>query len=222
MQNLLRRWWFWRLLLCALVLVGGTWFVFLRHGGSVGRAHSVRGMSKAELVNALFSEDKDLSNKAAIALCYGPLHKEVVVGPQTRGVKIGSEGSNDIVVIFQEMSANQPDSSWYWLRLVDQSGKTLDKVVVPAIERESCSTCNVAEPPEPDGAQLMIRTSVPEESKSAANVRYEICCYSKQHFGEVPRADYERLGLCRIAVQDHKFKVLFPKIESPRPPSKID
>src|SRR6516165_7744192 len=101
MHKLMRRCRFLLLPVGALVLVAGTWFVFLRQGEQVDRAHSVSGMSNAELVSALFSEDKELSNLAAIALVHHG-RQDIVATPQTRAVTIGSEGSQDIVVILRQ------------------------------------------------------------------------------------------------------------------------
>jgi hypothetical protein len=199
------------------LLVAATWAVFLwREHVS---PHPVSRMSKPELVNALFSEDKELANDAAIALVHGRHREAVVAGPQTRAVKIGSEGSKDIVLILQEARPD-PDSHFYKVVLLDQNGTILDRVLAP-LSRVSSDVCDVVDPPEQDGAQLIIRTSVPKGWEGAPNIPYVSDFSGRTHEGEVPRADYERLGHCRIAVQEHKFKAVFPKMEPPRP-SKID
>ena len=211
MHKLLRRC---RLLLLpvgALVLVAGTWFVFLRQEEEqVEGVHSVSNMSNAELVSALFGEDKELSNQAAVALVYHGRHGEIVASPQTRAVKIGSEGSKHIVVILRQ--AWSDTSHYYHIVLLDPGGTILDQVWAP-VSQVSSDVCDVADPPEQDGAQFIIRASVPQGLESDSDIPYAIGVSGRNYRVKVPRADFDRLGLCRLAVEGHKFKVLHPKME---------
>ena len=76
--------------------------------------------------------------------------------------------------------------------------------------------------PEKDGAQFVVRY-LPEGEEFSENWSHEITYGGKSHCfawteekqGGAPSLDWASKGLCRIAIRDGKFAVLFPTLQEP-------
>ncbi len=136
-------------------------------------------------------------------------------------------GAGRVVVVLRGGSGFIPGEDTQYLLLLDQDGHLLDRL--------SCSISNrltrmfvesgdfrseVPEAPAPDGAHLVLRY-VPEKGGSVSgNWSHEITHRGKTyHFhwdqgrpGTVPSADWAEKGLCRVAVREGTFAVLFPDL----------
>jgi hypothetical protein len=141
-------------------------------------------------------------------------------------------GAGRVAVVLRGDSGFMPGDDTQYLLLLDQEGRLLDRL--------SCSISNrltrmfvesgdfraeVSEAPQPDGAQLVLRY-VPEKGGSVSgNWSHEITHRGKTyrfHWGQfywnqgrpgaVPSVEWAAKGLCRVAVREGKFAVLFPHL----------
>jgi hypothetical protein len=171
-------------------------------------------LSNAKLLDLLWSEDKELSTHAILGLVQPVLASGMIPGSQTRALTIVSDGSKQIVVILQIRDAHRLLDDAYHVVLMDQSGAILDRISASLNNR---SPCEVAEVREHNSTQIIVRNPILGA--------YRHCWYSITYCGReykfesglfpplLSPAELEHWGLCRIAVQDDKFNVLFPKLD---------
>jgi len=136
-------------------------------------------------------------------------------------VAVDYRGESYVVVILHWPGLVMPGPDSYELMLLDRAGHRLDRLrceVSSRVTLESSFRVDSPKSPEKDGAQFVIRCVPPMGDKMPANFGHTIYYRGRATtFGwdqDVSRQGkpvaWSRTGLCRIAVQDGKFKVIFP------------
>ena len=88
----------------------------------------------------------------------------------------------------------------------------------------------VLDPPVEDGASLVLRLLTCDDREFGGNWSHNVTCHGRiytYHWhqssqGAIPAADLKRNGLCRLAIKDGKFAVLFPSLKEAAKVSRID
>ncbi|SRR5258708_2485462 len=88
----------------------------------------------------------------------------------------------------------------------------------------------VLEPPAEDGAGFVLRLFPTDEREFGGNWSHDVTCHGKiytYHWDRdrqaaIPAAYLKSKGLCRLAIKDRKFVVLFPNLKEAGKVSNID
>jgi hypothetical protein len=120
------------------------------------------------------------------------------------------------------LSAELPAEHVY---LLDSGGHLLDRVTCASCPfgfgamAGHCFQAQVCENPETDGAQVIVRNSPGTGCTSPILITYghdvEAFCWGGDSLQSIEPAVWRKKGLCRLAIRDGKFKVLFP-VPKPR------
>jgi len=168
----------------------------------------------------------------ALAEKHGLSRKEYFPGRWLDGpedgyaTRVGTSRNAHVVVVLRYAEKIIPGRDTQHLLLLNAGGKVLDRLSCDINNR--LTTCladpgryfaEVTDSPQQDGAQLVIRY-VPEKGGSIpGNWSHEIthgATYSF-HWGQAGRGhirsdEWEEKGLCRVAIRDDKFAVIFPSL----------
>ncbi len=147
--------------------------------------------------------------------------------PETAGVVEGQAAQVDyrkesyVVVVLHWPGLVIPGPNTYELMLLDRVGHRLDRVaceVSTRVTQEGIFLAEMRKSPEKDGSQFVIRYVPTEGDKMPSHfghiIHYRGHAY---HFAWDPDVSaqakpvtWSQTGLCRITVEDGKFKVIFP------------
>jgi hypothetical protein len=145
-----------------------------------------------------------------------------------RAVLIKADHSDRVVVLLRGNMPVIPGEDTQYLLLLDQEGRQLDRVSCAINNRltelrgdeGAILRTDVLRTPSEDAAQLVIRY-IPEEGESiAGNWGHEIIHRGRIfRFGwdqdkpdSIRSAEWEKKGLCRIAVRESQLEVIFPRL----------
>jgi hypothetical protein len=121
-----------------------------------------------------------------------------------------------------------PGEDMQHLILLDRQGRLLDRLCCSISNRltrmfadSGTFRTEVHARPQPDGAVAVIRYTPREGERVAGNYDHEIHRGGRIHTfswdqntpGCIKSAEWEAKGLCRVAVQDGKFAIVFPSLE---------
>jgi hypothetical protein len=170
----------------------------------------------------------------ALAQKHGSSLKEYLSGGSIRAVDEGyavffREGEQKYVVaVLRGNSHVIPGDDSQYLLLLDHEGRVLDRLTCAINNRLTRMFVDYygvfrTEVPDAaeDGAQLIIRY-IPEHGGSVAgNWSHGIAhggktrryAWNQDFGGSIPPSEWDKKGLCRVAIHDGKFAVLFPKLE---------
>ncbi len=130
---------------------------------------------------------------------------------------------NYVVVVLRGDSHFIPGDDTQMLLLFNQRGDLLDSLSCAVNNRLTRHFVNhqggfftdAPQPPEPDGAQLVIRYQ-PDGDELSGNWSHSILHEGmNRSFAWGPGADWAKKGLCRVAFGEGKFAILFPKPKAP-------
>jgi hypothetical protein len=141
--------------------------------------------------------------------------------------RVGRGPDGRVVVVLRDHSGFIPGPDTQHLLLLDRHGRLLDRLSCEVSTRltTDCFGCgcgfrtDVPEDPEGDGAQFVIRL-VPKrgpvpgdgsEYQLTHAGKTETYRWGEDRAGATPSADGSQEGLCRVAIRDGKFHILFPK-----------
>ncbi len=148
------------------------------------------------------------------------LPQGIVSPDEGRAVKVRADGRVYAVLILRGWDHFIPGDDTEYLVLLDRDGRPLDRLSCSVNDRLTrwsgtggTLLTEVPIVPEWDGARLVIRY-VPEPGGSVSG-NWE---HGIEHAGDVSHwgwdgpTDWGRRGLCRVAIRDGKFVVLFPRL----------
>jgi hypothetical protein len=144
-------------------------------------------------------------------------------------VRVGSGAELRVVVILRGDDHVIPGSDTQYLLLLDREGRLVDRLACAVSNRltrfivghMADFRTEVLDVPADDGAQLVIRF-IPEDGGSVSgNWSHDVIhagrtttwCWDQDRPDAIRSAEWDRNGLCRVAVQKNGFTVLFPKLE---------
>jgi len=134
-----------------------------------------------------------------------------------KAVEIESHKNRYVVAILSAPMAGIPDTAIQQLVLLGPKGQFLDKVACAINSRYGTLKTDVKKDSESDGAHLIVRFYPGSLNKTPWHNWHTITCEGKaftfrEPFAQ-PQEDWLKKGLCRIAIRDGKFAVVFPKLE---------
>ncbi len=152
--------------------------------------------------------------------------EECAVPDEGYAVQIGTGSDRHVVAILRGDSHCIPGYDAQYLLLLDRDGRLLDWLACVVNNRLTRMFLNhmvdfrteVPEANQADGAQLVVRF-IPENSESiSGNWRHSIThagrttywSWSQDELDAIRSAEWDSKGLCRIAIRDSRFSVLFP------------
>jgi hypothetical protein len=177
------------------------------------------------LLDLLFASDKDVRSRATCALA-GDFNEpgKVFIGPilmTGRAVPVEADNKNYLALLIHHDDAFIPGLNVEWLLLTDRDGNRLDTVSCFNSTRWT-GLCTQECADEADGTSFVVRyADAPDEWRKRYGThtvihgqkRYDNLFAAKPP-PRIPDDDWERKGLCRIAVRDGKFEVLWPPLSS--------
>jgi hypothetical protein len=182
----------------------------------------IRCFSTAQLMDFALNGDEYVRNEAAITLANIDRTGDISLpGPGTRAVNIEASGSTYMVLIVRRSASIVAFDEACHLVLLEKSGKILDRVSALISNRfadKNSFRCDMSSG-ENDEAQLVIRSPIPTRNEffryciELAGKTYRFTWGPDGECGKLPSSELEKSGLCRIAVKDGKFKVLYPSFE---------
>jgi hypothetical protein len=212
------------LLFLAILLFAGLFYGYfgLRRAEGFYWGIPISCFSTAQFMDFASNGDEYLRNEAAMTLANIDRSADLTLpGPGTRAVNIENDGSTYMVVIVQRSSLIVAFDEAFHLVSLERSGKILDRVSAFISNRfadRNSFRCEVLSG-EDDGAQLVIRSPIPMRNEffryfiELAGKTYRFTWGPDGECGKLPSSELEKLGLCRIAVKDGKFKVLYANFE---------
>jgi len=135
-------------------------------------------------------------------------------------IEIESTRKRYVVVLLTAPCLSRPGTAVQQLVLLNRQGSFLDKLACHINSRYGDLRTEITKGPETDGAQLVIRFRPDPMNKSQWHHWHTITYGGKAYTSNVPEqqpqpSDWITKGLCRIAIREGKFVVLFPRPEKP-------
>jgi hypothetical protein len=136
---------------------------------------------------------------------------------QGRAVEIPTDRGRFVVAILGTLCVSIPGVMAHQVVLIDQQGQILDEVGCGINSRYGALATDVKNPPEGDGAQLVIRFVSNYGPRSTWHnwhtLTYQGQAYTFREDEHDEPSVWDTNGLCRIGVRKGKFVVLFPRLE---------
>jgi hypothetical protein len=151
-----------------------------------------------------------------------------------RTVEIEIGPAQHYVSILRGWDRAIPGRDTQWLVLRDRERKLLDVVSCSINSRLTHMAfgdfiTEVLDPPSEDGASLVLRLCF-KDDRDFGDWSHKVTCHGNIYTyqwdpdsqGALPAADLKSKGLCRLAIKDGKFAVLFPRLKEAAKVSKIN
>jgi hypothetical protein len=136
-------------------------------------------------------------------------------------------GAGHVAVVLRRGSPAMPGTDTQYLLLLDRQGRVRDllscwisnRLTGRSVDSGDFRT-EVPGAPGPDGAEMVLRY-VPEKGGSVSDCGYCEIAYRWKTYrfrwdegspGAIPAAEWAEKGLCRVAVREGKFAILFPDL----------
>jgi hypothetical protein len=153
--------------------------------------------------------------------------KEYVPAWTDRGFAVRARGGQ-VVAVLREAFVCIPGSDTQYLLLLGHDGRQLDRLSCEVNSRlthmhSGVFRTEVPWPAEKDGAEFILRYVPEQGDRIAGNWAHEIrhggrmykFSWDQAEPSAVPSTRWEKEGLCRVAVREGKFVVLFPRLGRP-------
>lgn len=187
---------------------------------SVGRRD--RDPAVARLLSE--SAEEDLEQNSPFWKTFSELAKKQGLDPKAgtefmsdgKAVEVTSDSERHVVVMLGSQGIPRPGIFDQHLILLDEGGKFLDRVSCKINPRAGALRTEMTKKKQEDGAQLVV-WFVPENDKFPWHGAHLISYDGKTYeFSEPERpqpTDWDKKGLCRVAIKKRKFEVVFPKLD---------